>query len=215
VITVTGDDALELALPATPQAGAARLGVNVRLTGYTNLDPATVSSLGAVLRDLVDERDLSLVALPVSRHAMSDDLEGVRLLLDGVSPERLVLDNLATPSDLAAAAGSCQAVVTASYHAAVFALAAGVPAVCLTRSGYYDAKFSGLADLFPSATTVVPMTGSDLGERLRSALISACDTSMADRAAARSSALAQVQSSRAVYDSFLTASNPRTALAVP
>src|SRR4051794_15776192 len=49
VITVTGDDALELALPAAPPAGAARLGVNVRLTGYTNLDPATVSSLGSVL----------------------------------------------------------------------------------------------------------------------------------------------------------------------
>lgn len=215
VITVTGDDALELALPATPQVGAARLGVNVRLTGYTNLDPATVASLGSVLGELAEERDLSLVALPVSRHAMSDDLEGVRLLLDGVAPERLVLDDLDTPAELAAAAGSCQAVVTASYHAAVFALAAGVPAVCLTRSGYYDAKFSGLADLFPSATTVVPMTGPDLGERLRQALISACDTSVEDRAAARSSALAQVQSSRAVYESFLTSSTPRTALAVP
>ena len=215
VITVTGDDALELALPATPQASAARLGVNVRLTGYTNLDSATVASLGSVLGDLAVERDLSLVALPVSRHAISDDLEGVRLLLDGVSSERLALDDLATPADLAAAAGSCQAVVTASYHAAVFALAAGVPAVCLTRSGYYDAKFSGLADLFPSATTVVPMTGPDLGERLRHALVAACDTPAADRAAARSSALAQVESSRAVYDSFLTAPSPRTALAVP
>jgi hypothetical protein len=87
--------------------------------------------------------------------------------------------------------------------------------VCLTRSGYYDAKFSGLADLFPSATTVVPMSGPDVAERLRHALTAACDTPAVDRAAARSSALAQVQSSRAVYESFLTASTPRTALAVP
>jgi polysaccharide pyruvyl transferase WcaK-like protein len=215
VTTVTGDDALELALPASPTAAPNRLGVNVRLTGYTNLDSAAVSSLGSVIRDLAEERDLLLTALPVSRHAMSDDLEGVRQLLDGVSPQRLDLDDLATPAALAAAAGSCQAVVTASYHAAVFALAAGVPAVCLTRSGYYDAKFNGLADLFPSATTVVPMAGPDLGERLRSALMSACDTSATDRAAARDSARAQVQRSRALYEDFLTASMPRTALALP
>jgi colanic acid/amylovoran biosynthesis protein len=216
VISVTGDDALELAVPTAPAVSERRLGVNVRLTGYTNLDAATVAGLGVALRQIADQRDLTLVGLPVSRHAMSDDLEGVRELLAGSNPDRLILDDLDTPADLAAAAGSCTAVVTASYHAAVFALAAGVPAVCLTRSGYYDAKFGGLAALFPSATTVVEMAGPELGERLQAALDNACDTGAQDRAAARASAAEQVARGESLYSQFLTAASTtsRTALAL-
>ena len=59
-----------------------------------------------------------------------------------------LLDDIA-PEALAAAAAGCRAIVTGSYHAAVFSLALGVPAVCLTKSPYYHAKFGGLPALFP------------------------------------------------------------------
>ncbi len=203
-LVVTGDDALELAVGgAAAPADSDILGVNVRLAGYTNLDLSGVSWVGDVIGALAGERAMTLLALPVSRHACSDDLDGVKQLLKGVPPGRVILDDLTEPAALVAAAGRCRAVVTASYHAAVFALAAGVPAVCLSRSGYYDAKFRGLVDLFPSAATLVSLEGAAGEDRLRAALVSAWDAAPADREQARASALEQVSRSRALYAGFL------------
>lgn len=45
--------------------------------------------------------------------------------------------------------------VTASYHAAVFALAQGIPAVGVSRTPYYADKLDGLADMFGPGAQVV------------------------------------------------------------
>ena len=42
----------------------------------------------------------------------------------------------------------CRLVVTGSYHAALFALSMGVPAIGIATSRYYEDKFLGLADQF-------------------------------------------------------------------
>ena len=43
---------------------------------------------------------------------------------------------------------ACRMVVTGSYHAAVFALSQGIPALTISKSAYYDSKFNGLGDMF-------------------------------------------------------------------
>ena len=90
------------------------------------------------------------MTLPVSRYPVDGDLDALRALLH---PERsgadIVLHDLATPDALIAVVADCRVIVTGSYHAAVFGLARGVPAVCLTRLSYYDAKFAGTQGAVP------------------------------------------------------------------
>ena len=98
------------------------------------------------------------------------------------------MDDLTTPEDLAAAVAQCRAVITGSYHAALFSLAAGVPAVCLTKSPYYDAKFGGLAALFPGACRTVSLGGPEAAARLEAAVREAWQLPPAARAAAAAAA---------------------------
>ncbi len=204
-VIVTGDDALELAVvaatPAPPRCDV--LGVNVRFADYTNLDLASVAPLRAAIAELARRRSVTLRALPISRHACSDDLHGVAQLLQGLPSQEVALDALATPAALVQATVGCRAVVTASYHAAVFALAAGVPAVCLSSSPYYDAKFKGLVDLFPEAATFVGLDRPGAAEQLTVALSEAWDAPERVRDRARASALQQVRDGQALYDRFL------------
>jgi polysaccharide pyruvyl transferase WcaK-like protein len=67
-------------------------------------------------------------------------------------------------------AGSCRIVVAGSYHAAVFALAQGVPVVGVSASPYYEAKFGGLAELFPNGCRVVSALHVDFGAQLAKAV---------------------------------------------
>jgi colanic acid/amylovoran biosynthesis protein len=92
--------------------------------------------------------------------------------------------------------------VTGSYHAAVFGLAQGVPAVCLTRSRYYDAKFAGLQALFPEACSVVSLDESDFAGRLRAVIEQAWQLPGTVRAAARNAAAGQRAAGRDAYARF-------------
>ena len=76
-------------------------------------------------------------------------------------------DEVVTPLGVVEHISRCRAVVTGSYHAAVFALAQGIPAVGLTGSAYYDAKFAGLADQFGgSGLWIVRLDQDELPARL-------------------------------------------------
>ncbi len=98
------------------------------------------------------------------------------------------MDDITTPEGLVTAVAQCRAVITGSYHAALFSLAAGVPAVCLTKSPYYDTKFGGLAALFPGACATVSLDGPDVAARLRAAVGDAWLLPPAARTAAAASA---------------------------
>jgi polysaccharide pyruvyl transferase WcaK-like protein len=201
-VTATGDDALELiAGTSAPDGGA--LGVNMRVSDYAGVDPAAAAVIGGLLLESATALQAPIVALPVSRGSAGTDLRAIRALLrPGRGRADVVLDDLMTPEALIAAAASCRAVVTGSYHAAVFALAQGVPAVCLTKSSYYDAKFCGLRALFPSACFVVSLGPPDIADHLRTAIDEAWHLPLAARAAARAAASRQRSAGRAAYAQF-------------
>ena len=75
-----------------------------------------------------------------------------------------------SPQAVIKAAGLCRVVVTGSYHAAVFALSQGIPAIGLSASKYYVSKFSGLQKQFGRGVEHVLLGEADFGDKLRKAL---------------------------------------------
>ncbi|MGO8730153.1 MAG: polysaccharide pyruvyl transferase family protein [Streptosporangiaceae bacterium] len=183
-VRVTGDDVLEVVDANCAGAGQA-LGVNVRVSGYASVNTAAAAMIGDLVVEAAAALQARVVALPVSRYMADDDASALRALLREHGRADVALKDIATPDALAGAARSCRAIVTGSYHAGVFSLAQGVPAVCLTRSSYYDAKFGGLRALFPGACFVLSLDMPDFPGRLRAAIQQAWHLPEAARSGAR------------------------------
>jgi colanic acid/amylovoran biosynthesis protein len=211
-ITVTGDDALEL-IPDSSVPDGQALGVNMRVSDYAGVDPGAAQTVGDVVIQAADAFGAPLVALPVSRYPVDSDLSAIRALLRREhSRAGTVLDDLTGPEALVTAAAGCRAIVTGSYHAAVFGLAQGVPAVCLTKSSYYDAKFAGLSALFPGACFVGSLRQPDFAGWLRAAIDQAWNLPAPARAAAWEAAAGQRQAGREVYAQFRAAVDKKQVL---
>lgn len=189
-IFVTGDDALLLATqPIRPVTGT-RIGVNVRAAGYSGTTETAGRQMIRVIECAARNRGADTVALPVEYNSAASDL---RILGGG--------EDDGTPEQLIRTAASCRVVVTGSYHAAVFALAAGVPAVCITNSAYYDGKFRGLAALFPGGCHIVH-AGPHFDRDSTDALMRAWGTTESDRDAIHRNARRQVATGDAAYQRF-------------
>jgi colanic acid/amylovoran biosynthesis protein len=201
-VSVTGDEALELIDETRAPEGHA-LGVSMRVTSYAGVDSAAATAIGDLLLESAGMLRAPIVALPVSRGAAGQDLAAIRALFrPGYSHAEIVLNDLMTPESLIDAVASCRAVVTGSYHAAVFGLAQGIPTIGLTKTPYYDAKFAGLRALFPSACFVVPLSQPDFAVRLRAAIHQAWHLPVPARVAARDAAAWQRSAGREAYAHF-------------
>lgn len=205
-MTLTGDDALEL-IDGTSAAAGHALGLSVRVAGYAGVAPGAAADIGDVVTGVARELGVPLAGLPVSRYPADADLAALRALLgsgrsSGLTGAGLGLEDITSPPALAAAAGGCRAIVTGSYHAAVFGLAQGVPVVCLTKSAYYEGKFGGLRALFPGACSVVPLDPPDYAARLTAAIRHAWCLPDEARAAARGTAARLRDAGRAAYAQF-------------
>jgi polysaccharide pyruvyl transferase WcaK-like protein len=182
IVCVTGDDALRLAGAGSPPAAGTFLGVNLRMSSYSAVDADHAGEVRAALHDFVSVRNPGLLALPVSSYANHFDLCAIASILPETSGE-VVMEELPTPQSLAEATGNCRAVVTGSYHVAVFALARGIPVVGVSRSTYYDLKFEGLQALFSDlAVQLVSLSGDAARANLERAINEAWDLDDAVRA---------------------------------
>ena len=110
------------------------------------------------------------------------------------------MEECRTPAELLDAVALCRVVITTSYHAAVFALARGIPVIGLTGSEYYDAKFEGLARAFAGALTVLPIREPELEQRLHEAIEHAWEVSDAARRRCWKEGLRQREAGRAFFD---------------
>jgi polysaccharide pyruvyl transferase WcaK-like protein len=108
--------------------------------------------------------------------------------------------DLDTPLKVIREVSRCRIVVTGAYHAAVFALAQGIPAVCLARTPYFFGKFLGLADQFGGrGCHVVSLDGDDLPARLARTMTIAWDEAPVVREALWQAAARQVSQGHAAY----------------
>ena len=204
-IDVTGDDALLLAArPQRPPPGDA-IGLNIRVAAYSGVDEHAARRAVIVVSEAAKRRGVPALVLPVSRYTGASDLESIRASGTGGEDGAAAYEfaDLQSPQELVERAALCRVVVTGSYHAAVFALAAGVPAVCVTNSGYYDHKFEGLAALFPGGCHIV-RHGEEFERDLSKAIDFAWDTGETDRDAVHAAALAQVAKGEKLYARFKT-----------
>jgi len=201
-VTTTGDDALELMCDGAAAEGNA-LGVNVRVSGYAGVEPATAAAVGDLVLEAAAALQAPIVGLPVSRYAADADIAALRAVFNRASHSAgIVLNDIASPEALLSAAARCRAIVTGSYHTAVFGLAQGVPAVCLTKSSYYEAKFGGLRALFPGACFGVPLDAPDYATQLSAAIQQAWRLPDSTRATTRDTAVRLRDAGRAVYAQF-------------
>jgi colanic acid/amylovoran biosynthesis protein len=201
-VTVTGDDALELLEDGDAAEGHA-LGLNMRVASYAGVDPAIAGQVGDVVSRSASSLGVPIAAIPVSRNQSDSDVRALRDLLRSRDPQvDVIIEDLATPEELAGATARCRTIVTGSYHAAVFALGQGVPAVCITRSTYYDGKFAGLRELFPDTCSVVSLLDRYFADRLDAAIMQRWHTTSESRATAREAGANQRAAGREAYRQF-------------
>jgi colanic acid/amylovoran biosynthesis protein len=198
-VTVTGDDALAV-IPDKGLADGQALGVNLRVAGYARIDSSDARAISSLLLKSASDLGAPIESLPVSRQPADSDVAAIGSLMAGAGdPGGASPGELPAAGALAASAAKCRAIVTGSYHAAVFGLAQGIPAVCLTKSAYYDAKFAGLKALFPTACSVLSVGESDFAACLTEAIACAWHLPRPAREEALQSAISQRESGRKAY----------------
>jgi polysaccharide pyruvyl transferase WcaK-like protein len=194
-IHVTGDEAIEAAWQETPRSLGRALGVNLRVSRSSAVLPESAALVAAVLWSMAVKYNCPLTPVPIDPS-------------DRITFESLFFSTgeIATPLDCMRAAGHCRVIVTGAYHAAVFALSQGVPAVCLVGSGYFESKFRGLSNQFGRACGIVPLQPqASLTERVRVAIESAWANADYTREPLLQAAADQIRLQRAAYTEFAMA----------
>lgn len=200
-IATTGDDAIALAHPRRGKDLGGELGVNIRFARYSGIssnDGKLLDRLRAALMKASEFHDAALILIPISK----DDCQSFRILMKDDARfissdyEEKHLDKVFEDVN------RCRVVVTGSYHAAVFALAQGVSAICLARSGYYAQKFLGLADQFGEGCQVLFLDGPRIDERLEAMIDKSWGRAAGIRSQLLDAAKRQIDAGMAAYQGF-------------
>lgn len=196
-VVVTGDDAIELAHAArNPELGS-DLGVCFRLVDYMGFEAHHAHMVSDVIGAAAQRHRARLVPVHISEYSDEDRIAS-RTVTAG---HRAVADRRceAPPVHAVRRVGRCRVLVTAAYHAGVFALSQGIPIVALSRSAYYDWKFNGLTDMFGGGCEIVDLSAGDVAERLDAAIDRAWANAPHDRMALLTAAARQMAGARGAY----------------
>jgi colanic acid/amylovoran biosynthesis protein len=201
-LRITGDDAVEMAYQERRERPGGNLGVNVRVDANTAITFSDVLRLRESVQRFALSRSATLCSLPVALKRDADR-KATQVILNGHRGSINDGAEIVTPRTLILQTGSCRVVVTSAYHVAVFALAQGIPAICLAASEYFTLKFEGLAGEFPSGCEIIPLRadGAELMlERTLERLWSEADHL---RRLLLASAMSQRDKSRSAYEDFV------------
>lgn len=208
-IAVTGDDAIEMAYTARPKSLGAGIGINLRVAAYAGVAADLVPALRMALHSFAGSHSAPLVPVPIMRSGENADTDTIRQLLAGYDDRSTGGIECDTPLRVVQALHECRIVVTGAYHAAVFALSQGIPAVCLTKSSYYDTKFNGLADQFGQGCQVVSLDSPDFHNVLLAAMHHSWMIADDVRADLLRAAASQVSAARDAYGKLARLVNAR------
>jgi colanic acid/amylovoran biosynthesis protein len=193
---VTGDDAIEASRGAVPSELGYGIGVNVRATLYSGAGNDAIAALRPILHDAAARYSAPLVPVPISFNDSAEDVRVLRTLLQREISED---DSVQLPELVVQAAASCRVVVTGAYHAAVFAMSNGVPAIALAASEYYVNKFEGLRAQFDGDLDIVRLDQPGWQTILRGKMDQAWSRAGDIRPRLLAAAQRQVESGRAAY----------------
>jgi colanic acid/amylovoran biosynthesis protein len=199
-VHTTGDEAIELAYEARLQGPGKELGINLRFAGSAETAEDDIEIVRPVLQSFAKRHAVAIIPVPIAiHHPIRDDLAMGKLLagFDGPSDEGLTPDS---PLKVIKLAGRCRVVVTGAYHAAVFALAQGIPVVGLAKSPYFISKMRGLEDQFGLGCETVDLNEPDLAEKLDAAIERAWQSAEKVRVPLQEAARRQIELSRSAYE---------------
>ena len=163
-LMTTGDDAIEIAYRMRSERLGSGLGVNLRSSNYSEVDRSLLDQIWSVVADLADAYGMPIIPVPISNVPGEADIETFRLL---ANEELFGGMRWETPEAVILQVQQCRLVITGSYHAAVFALASGIPAIGLAKSAYYTYKFTGLAALFGVGCETILLSEADFATKLK------------------------------------------------
>lgn len=199
-LLVTGDDAIELAYHKRPEFLSGRLGINLRAAHYANLDGGIVEDVGKIVDDCARKYMTRLVAIPISLAPGESDADTISRLIGKTEASSAKIAEIDTPLKVIDQVRQCRVVVTGSYHAAVFALAMGIPSITLAHSTYYEHKFLGLQGQFGAGCQLVLLNHPRWREHLQAALELGWESAEQERSQLLSAARRQIELSRAAYE---------------
>jgi colanic acid/amylovoran biosynthesis protein len=199
-VETTGDEALKLAYEARSEQFGRGLGINLRFAGSASTDDDDIQRLRSVLQGFARRHSVPLFPLPIAMHAYSRDDLTIKQLLVGYDDESDGGKTLDSPLKVIKQAALCRVVVTGAYHAAVFALAQGIPVIGLAKSAYFSGKLLGLTDQFGEGCQTILLHEENWPERLNSALESAWQDADKLRGTLQAAALRQIDLTRTSYE---------------
>jgi colanic acid/amylovoran biosynthesis protein len=199
-VETTGDEALKLAYEARSEQFGRGLGINLRFAGSASTDDDDIQRLRSVLQGFARRHTVPLFPLPIAMHAYSRDDLTIKQLLIGYDDESDGGKTLDSPLKVIKQAALCRVVVTGAYHAAVFALAQGIPVIGLAKSAYFSGKLLGLKDQFGEGCQTILLHEENWPERLNSALESAWQDADKLRGTLQAAALRQIDLTRTSYE---------------
>jgi colanic acid/amylovoran biosynthesis protein len=198
-VLTTGDEAIELAYAARVEEPGDAVGINLRVASYAGTKPEVVQDIASVLQQFARRHKVPLLPVPIAFHEYANDHLTIRRLLTGFDDQSDGGLSLDSPLMVIKQVARCRILVTGAYHAAVFALAQGIPVVCLASSAYYLAKFQGLEDLFGIGCATVILDEPDWPSRLAVAMEKTWASAETVRSPLLHSALQQIVLSRGAY----------------
>jgi polysaccharide pyruvyl transferase WcaK-like protein len=198
-LLATGDDAIEMAYEARSSEMGEGLGVNLRVARSACVEAKFIELLRPIIFAAAEFHKAPLIPLPIGNGRASQDRNTLTQLLSGLVHSSMDAD---TPNSVIRRVGKCRVVLTGAYHAAVFALAQGIPVVCLAKSPYFIDKFLGLANQFGPGCEVIRLDSPELKYQIISGIdrlwLSAEDL----RPRLQEAALRQIEASRNAYKRF-------------
>lgn len=199
-IMVTGDEATELAYAAKSRAAGDAVGVNIRVASYAKVDLDVIDRLRPILHNFARRQNALLLPIPIAFHAGANDRLSIQELLKGFDDHSDGGAAFDIPLKVIEQIGRCRVVVSGAYHAAVFALAQGIPVIGLAASEDYAVKFAGLEKQFGSGCQSVRLDYPNLREKLEAALAFLWDSAQELREPLLEAARKQIRLSQGAYD---------------
>jgi polysaccharide pyruvyl transferase WcaK-like protein len=174
-ICVTGDDSIELAYERRPSPLGGGIGLNLRRASYSGMGPDAIRLMADVVTSFIRSHGpvSGIYPIPISSNSIDSDVDTLRELWRTLSLSTSQPTFPMSVKDVIDQAGRCRVVVAGSYHAAVFALSQGIPAICLQRSAYYASKFGGLQGRFGTGCYIVNLDEPGVAIRISDVLAEA------------------------------------------
>jgi polysaccharide pyruvyl transferase WcaK-like protein len=198
-IIFTGDDALELAYKARKPDLANGIGVGLRASYYTAIEDSDIASVGEVLRQTASRHHARLISLPISQSAHERDSQINKQVMAEYDNISRIRTRFHSPQKIINKTRDCRLVVSGTYHTAVFALAQGIPAVCVAKSTAYLDKLLGLAEQFDSGCQVLYSGDAQFREKLAVAIDEAWESAEQTRPGLLKATEYQISLGQAAY----------------